>query len=154
LFIFIFILIFSAALRAEDISRHGLTSHLGGTAAIAELEYQYRFFVSDRHAFSATAAINTVGLNIGFPLGLNYTCGQKNQLLLGVRFVPNILFSSFDEEVDVPFWSYLLNVRIGYGRELRLFKEPFTLYIYASPFMNPGSGRILPWAGIGLTQYF
>lgn len=138
----------------NEIPRHGLTSHLGGTAAIAELEYQYRFFVSDRHAFSATAAINTVGVNIGFPIGLNYTFGQKNQLLLGVRVVPNILFGSFDEEVDVPFWSYLLNLRVGYGRELRLFKEDFTLYIYASPFMNPGSGRILPWAGIGLTHYF
>jgi opacity protein-like surface antigen len=154
IFIFIFILMFSAAIRADDIPRHGLTSHIGGSGALFELEYQYRFAVSEKHAFSATAAVNTVGLNIGFPVGFNYTCGQRNQLLLGIRFVPNILFGSFDEEVEVPFWSYLANLRIGYGRELLLFKEEFTLFIYASPFINLKSGRILPWAGIGLTSYF
>jgi hypothetical protein len=62
--------------------------------------------------------------------------------LLGVRFVQNILFSNLDEEVKVPFGSYLANLRVCYGRELLLFKEEFTLFIYASPFMNLKSGRI------------
>lgn len=148
-------LIVIVPLRADkDIPRHGLSTHLGGAGALFEFEYQYRFVVSDKHTFSATMAINTVGLNIGFPIGLNYTCGQKDQLLAGIRFVPNILFSSFDDEPEVPFWSYLANLRIGYGRELVLCKENYTLYAYVSPFINLGSGAALPWAGIGLTHYF
>lgn len=42
----------------------------------------------------------------------------------------------------MPFWSYLANLRVCYGRELLLFKEEFTLFIYASPFMNLKSSRI------------
>lgn len=148
------ILITTFALRAGDIPRHGITSHIGGTGALVELEYQYRFFTSDKHIISATVALNTIGINIGFPLGFNYTYGQKNQLLVGFRFVPNIVFLSFDEETEVPFFSYLVNLRIGYGRELLLFKENFTLFIYASPFMNLESRMVLPWAGVGLTSYF
>lgn len=148
------ILITAFTLWAGDIPRHGITSHIGGAGALAELEYQYRFFISDKHVISATVALNTIGINIGFPLGFNHTCGQKNQLLIATRFVPNIVFLSFDEEVEVPFCSYLVNFRIGYGRQLSLFKEDFTILIYASPFMNPESGMILPWAGIGLTSYF
>ncbi|MBN2780331.1 MAG: hypothetical protein JXR21_00015 [Candidatus Marinimicrobia bacterium] len=141
-------------LAEEKPCRHGMTSHIGGAGTLVELEYQYRFVVRDKHAFSACIAINTVGINIGFPFGFNYTYGHKNQLLLAARFVPNIILFSMDEEIEVPFWSYLANFRIGYGRELVLFKENFTLYVYASPFMNLGSGRVLPWAGIGLTHYF
>jgi opacity protein-like surface antigen len=148
------ILILAFVLRADDIPRHGLTSHIGGAAALSEFEYQYRFFVNDMHAFSACIAINTVGINIGFPLGFNYTYGQKNQLLVGVRFVPNIVLLSFDEEVEVPFWSHLANFRIGYGREFLLLKQNYTLYAYLSPFMRLGSGKILPWAGLGLAYYF
>jgi opacity protein-like surface antigen len=147
-------LIIAVALRADDIPRHGLTSHIGGAAALSEFEYQYRFFVNDMHAFSACIAINSAGINIGFPLGFNYTYGQKNQLLVGVRFVPYILLLSFDEEVEVPFGWYLANFRIGYGRELLLFKQNYTLYAYLSPFMLLGSDRILPWAGLGLAYYF
>jgi hypothetical protein len=143
----------SFSLFAEnEIPRHGLTLHVGGAAAMCEFEYQYRFFVSDKHAFSASVAINTVGLNIGFPIGLNYTYGQKNQLLLGLRFVPNLFFSS--EDIGAPFWAYLANLRVGYGREIVLFKNNFTLYAYASPFISLESGVALPWAGIGLTYYF
>lgn len=141
-------------LAENEIPRHGITLHVGGAGTMFEFEYQYSFANWDKHTLSATAAINTLGLNIGFPLGLNYTYGQKNQLLVGLRFVPNILFDSFDEEVEVPFWSYLANLRIGYGREFVLFKQNFTLYAYASPIMNLESGMILPWAGVGLTHYF
>ena len=149
------VLALSFSLYAEnEVSHHGITLHVGGSGSLFELEYQYGFFVNDKHAFSASVAINTVGFNIGFPIGLNYTYGQKNQLLMGLRFVPNILFDSFDEEVDVPFWSYLANLRIGYGRELILFKQNYTLYAYLSPFMNLESIMILPWVGIGLTKYF
>ena len=148
-------LILIIPLRAENnIPRHGVTVHAGGSGALCELEYQYRFILRDKHTISATIAINTVGFNIGFPMGFNYTYGQKNQLILGIRFVPNIIFSSFDDEVEAPFWSYLGNLRIGYGREVVLFKENCTLYIYASPFMNLESEQALPWVGIGLTQYF
>lgn len=35
------------ALLAGDIQRHGVTAHIGGTAALAEFEYQYRFVVND-----------------------------------------------------------------------------------------------------------
>ena len=147
-------LIIVVILRADNFPRHGITSHIGGAGALSEFEYQYRFIVNDKHAFSACIAINTVGINIGFPLGFNYTYGEKNQLLVGVRFVPNIVLLSFDEEVEVPFWSYLTNFRIGYGRELLLLKQNYTLYAYLSPFIRPGSGRILPWAGLGLAYYF
>jgi opacity protein-like surface antigen len=150
----ILIFITALALQAGDIQRHGVTAHIGGAGTLFEFEYQYRFFLHDKNACSVCVGVNSVGFNVGFPIGFNYIYGQKNQLLLGVRFVPNILFSSFDEEVEVPFWSYLANLRIGYGRELLLFKENFTLFIYASPFMNLGSGRVLPWAGVGLTSYF
>jgi hypothetical protein len=152
---FLIIMTLTCSLSAEnEIPRHGLTLHVGGAGAAVEFEYQYRFAVNDKHAFSACIGLNSVGFNVGFPLGVNYTYGQKNQLLLGLRFVPNVLFSSFDEEVEVPFWSFLANFRIGYGRELRIFKQDFTLYAYLSPFMNMESDMILPWLGIGLTQYF
>ena len=149
------VLILTLSLWAEnELPHYGTTLHVGGSGSLLELEYQYRFFVNDKHAFSASVAINTVGFNIGFPVGLNYTYGHKNQLFVGLRFVPNILFDSFDEEVDVPFWSYLANFRIGYGRELVLSKQNYTLYVYLSPFMNVESGMVLPWAGVGLTHYF
>jgi hypothetical protein len=154
LLLFLVLALCFSVYAGDEISRHGLTFHVGGSGSACEFEYQYRFVVSDKHAFSASVGINTVGFNLGFPLGLNYSYGQKNQLLVGLRFVPNMLFGSTDEEVSAPFWSYLANLRIGYGRELLLFKQDFTFYIYASPFMNLESGAALPWAGIALTHYF
>ena len=155
LLIFILTLTLTFSLWAEnEIPRHGLTLHVGGAVAMFEYEYQYRFMVSDKHIFSASVAINSAAINIGFPVGFNYTYGQKNQFLVGIRFVPEVLLISFDDEVVVPSWSYLANLRLGYGREIVLFKQNYTLYAYLSPVINLLSGIALPWAGIGLTQYF
>jgi hypothetical protein len=152
LLILTLILIFP--LRAENsIPRHGVTAHIGGSLALVECEYQYRFIVKDKHAFSATVGINSAAVAIGFPIGINYTYGNKNQLLLGLRFIPSVLVISFDNDVEVPQWVYFANLRIGYGREITLFKQPCTLYAYVSPAANL-NGTFLPWAGIGLTQYF
>jgi hypothetical protein len=74
--------------------------------------------------------------------------------LLGIRFLPEVLLLSFDEEVVVPYWSYWANLRIGYGREFEILKHPLTLYIYISPVANLIFERVGFWAGIGLTQYF
>lgn len=138
----------------NKVPRHGLTAHIGGSLALVESEYQYRFIIRDKHTLSATAGINSMAITLGFPIGINYTYGQKNQLLLGLRFLPSVLIISFDDEIEVPTWIYFTNFRIGYGREIILFKQPCTLYAYASPAVNLVHGTIIPWAGIGLTQYF
>lgn len=143
-------------LRAEnEIPRHGLGVHLGGSLSLFEWEYQYRFIVQDKHAFSVSAGINSIAINIGFPMGINYTYGGKNQLLLGLRFLPTVLLISFDEEVEVPTWTYFFPIlRVGYGREMMIFKQAYTLYLYASPMFNLNDNSIIPWGGLGLTRYF
>ncbi len=138
----------------NEIPRHGLSTHIGGSLALVEYEYQYRFIVREKHAISATAGINSIAIALGFPIGINYTYGHKNQLLLGLRFLPSVLIMSFDDEIEVPAWIYFTNFRIGYGREIMLFKQPCTLYLYASPAVSLVHGNIIPWAGLGLTQYF
>lgn len=138
----------------ETIPRHGLSAHIGGALSLYECDYQYRFLVKDKHAISATVGINSAAINLGFPVGINYTYGTKNQLLLGVLFLPEVLLLSFDEEVVVPYWSYWANLRIGYGREIEIFKQSVTLSIYASPVVNLIYERVGFWAGIGFTQYF
>ena len=138
----------------HDIPRHGLTTHLGGAGSLVEIEYQYRFLSTGKHVFSATAAINTIGVNIAFPLGINYAYGQNDQFLLSLRVMPYVLIVSFDEEIQLPYWSSLLNLRVGYGRKITLFKESLILSVYASPVITPDFGSVFPWAGIGLTQYF
>lgn len=154
LLLLILTLILIFPLRAENnIPRHGLTAHIGGSLALVECEYQYRFIVRDKHTISATVGVNSAAVAIGFPIGINYTYGNKNQLLLGLRFVPDVLLISFDNEVEVPQWNYFANLRIGYGREIELFKQACTLFAYASPAVNL-NGTFFPWAGIGLTQYF
>jgi len=155
LILLFFSLTFAFSLWAEyQIPRHGLTAHLGGVASLYEIEYNYRFLVKEKHAFSLSIAINSAAINVGFPLGINYTYGQKNQFFASIRFVLDVLLISFDEEVIVPSWAYFANLRVGYGREIVLFKQKCTLYAYVSPAINLISGKTLPWAGIGLTQYF
>ena len=112
----IIILLFNSAFLFSQtdrhIPRHGLAAHIGGVFSLYECEYQYRFLVNDNHAFSATFGINSAAIDIGFPVGINYTYGTKNQLLLGIRFVPAVLLLSFDEEVDIPSWNYFAIFRI------------------------------------------
>ena len=82
------VLCISSLFAENQISRHGLTLHAGGSLAMFEYEYQYKFMVKDKHTLSATVGINSFAINLGFPVGINYTYGQQNQLLLGVRFMP------------------------------------------------------------------
>jgi len=155
--LFLLFLLFAStiSLQAEnDVRKHGLSYHLGGSVSLYEFEYQYKFLIINKHSLSASVAISSAAINVGFPVGINYVYGQQEQLLIGVRFSPDVLLLSFDEEVVVPYWNYFINLRIGYGREILLFKHPYTFYIFASPILSINSGKFLPWAGIGFTHYF
>lgn len=147
-------LIIASTVLADDIRRHGLSLHAGGAASFFEYEYQYKLVAHEKLSISATAGVNTSLISFGFPVGLNVTYGQKNQLLLGLRFIPDVLVISFDEEVIVPYWNYYANLRVGYGRELSIFNQKFTMYLYASPLINLTRDSNFLWGGLALTRYF
>ena len=142
----------------SDISRHSLSMNLGGPGALATFEYQYQIHSGKKTSFSLTAGTGNALLMFSFPLGFNYTYGDKNQLLVGAHFVPlainSDLFGGFlaDEPSDSWSFVYAFSPRFGYRRMIEGINNNSYFHVYFAPLFGL-QGGFFPSAGIGLGVY-
>jgi hypothetical protein len=144
--------LFLTLLANDELSKHRLSLDFGGPGAIATFEYQYQIHSKNMHSLSFTAGMGMAGLIFSFPVGVNYTFGDKNQLLAGMHFVPLTTYALSGTNTD---WitSYWISPRIGYRRIIHMRKESIYLQTYFSPLIELNGGRIMPWAGLGFGVY-
>jgi hypothetical protein len=153
------ILMLTSALPANDtFSKHSLSTNLGGPGALATFEYQYQIRSREKSSFSLTAGMGNALLMFSFPLGFNYTYGDKNQVLVGAHFVPlaiySDLFGSFLSSDQSDSWqiAYAFSPRFGYRRMINGLHGDSYFQIYFSPLFGL-QGGFFPSGGIGWGVY-
>lgn len=156
--IVLLILIMMPSLWADDVfSKHSLSINLGGPGAVATFEYQYQIRSGEKSGFSLTAGMGNALLMFSFPVGFNYTYGDKNQLLIGAHFVPlaiySDLFGSF-LSADSDSWqiAYAFSPRFGYRRMITGPGGNSYFHIYFAPLFG-FQGGFFPSGGIGWGVY-
>ena len=138
----------------ERISRHSVSYHLGGTASLFMLEYQFSPIVKENFRASLTAGLGHSGFVLEFPAGVEVNIGHKNQLLAGAQFVPTMIYDLDDEFDGDVVWRYALSPRLGYKRLFQGKYNLFFLEAYASPLVYLDNGQFLPWFGLAFGGYF
>lgn len=156
--IVLLILIMTSALLADDtFSKHSLSINLGGPGAFTTFEYQYQLRSSKKSDFSLTAGMGTAFFMFSFPVGFNYTYGDKNQLLIGAHFVPLAVYSDWGGfltlgQTDPWSIAYAISPRFGYRRMINGIRGDSYFQIYFAPIFGL-QGGFLPSGGIGLGVY-
>ena len=77
----------------EQISdyRHSLSLYTGEAFTLAAFEYQYEFLSLNNHKLYTSIGIGTSILIHKYFLGVNYTYGQKNKLVIGTLIMCQLL---------------------------------------------------------------
>ncbi len=148
----------AVSLEANDISKHSLSINPGGPGAIATFEYQYQLHSGQKNNFSLTAGVGNALLMFSFPVGFNYTYGDKNQILVGAQFVPlavnSDLFGGFLPLRQTDPWSltYAFSPRFGYRRMIEGLDGNSYFQVYFAPLFGL-EGGFFPSGGIGWGVY-
>lgn len=149
--IFLMCFLMSCTLFAEGTNmRHRICFDLGGSASTVSMEYQFQIHNNDRHSVFLAAGMGMNLTNFSFPVGLNYGFGYKNQLVVGVYFIPR--FESLFSFNDVPL-NCLISPRFGYRKIFRGKNNANLVEMYFSPAFNLETGLLIPSAGIGFGVY-
>ncbi len=148
-------IIISFSLSANDnIKRHGISAHLGGTISLFEFGYQYNFLSLNNHQLSANIGINTAILSFGIPVGLEYSYGKNNKFILGIKAMPFWSIELFPGEGRMKPSPIMYSLKLGYGRMIHPKGQDYLLSFYASPVFDLDNKRMIPWGGISITHCF
>ena len=148
-FCIIILIILTANLYGdESLSRHSLSLNLGGFRTLGYYEYKYDFIVKGKNTLSASFGLGMSMTNTNFPIGITYIHGTKNQLILGLQFVPK-LSSINDFQLA---WEYMSTApfRLGYRRNFRSKLDDYFFQIFISPALKLNSERPYSLNGVGL----
>lgn len=153
--LFLCVLLITSLFAQEKVKRHSLTVDIGGPALIVSFEYQYAFIKKNNHSLSIPVAFGSGGFWFTGGSGLQYSYGDEKKLLLGIYVLANYI-NDFDNFYPDKEWFYSTSLmpKLGYEQKTQIFFTDTYLHIYFSPIINISTSRILPWFGLGMTQYF
>ena len=145
--------LFVLPLSAIERSEHSLSMNVGGPLAIASFEYEFEFIKVNKMSMHFTAGVGSLVLGYSLPIGLTYTYGNENQLLLGVHYVPtyfgNSNASGFLSLSTVSSLIHSFSPRIGIRKIFKVSHEMAYIQTYLSPIFNRDINGVIAWGGVG-----
>ena len=145
------VMLISSLVAQDNLTRHRVCFDLGGSASMANIEYQFQIHSNERHSVFAAAGMGMNLTNFTFPLGLNYGFGYENQLMLGLYFIPKFNSAILSSTAD-PI-QYLFSPKFGFRKILNGKKNSHLIQVFFSPSFDLQSGTMLPGAGLGFGLY-
>ena len=145
-------------LNAQEIEqipnyKHSFSVHAGGPLALVSFEYEYKFFSNNDHSLYASIGAATAIIAYTFPVGINYSYGGKNKLLLGAHLVLANSYN-FMAEPGEEDWvkGHLFAFKIGYEREVIVSRGSLGFSICFLPLFDNSS--LFPWGSVGISYNF
>lgn len=153
----LFITLCLAPLGGAEITDHRLSMNLGGPMSVCSFEYEYEFYNNEKVAFLFTGGVGSLIIGYSTPIGISYTYGDKNQLLLGVQYVPyyvtnRSLGSLFSPNIASQ-WIHTFSPRLGIRKIFKLNKEMAYIQVFLSPVIHFDVNGVLASGGIGFGVY-
>lgn len=151
--------LFSSLAARDQVTRQSLSLSLGGPRSSGYFEYQFRLTNNKTSSLSISGGLGLQSSTIILPIGFVYNLGDKNQMILGLHYVP-----IFNYNIYNPLTGSLLNTyncmhnasfRFGYRRIFRIKEDHYFLQAYFSPSLEINSEftRLFRGFGIGLGAY-
>lgn len=146
-------------ITAAPITEHRLSMNLGGPLSLCSFEYEHEFIKSDKIAFSFTAGVGSLLLGYTTPIGFLYTYGNRNQLLLGVQYVPLYAMHThtfLGDFLPTDATSQLIHTfspRLGLRKIFKFNKEMTYIQVFLSPVLLFEDSGVLAAGGIGFGVY-
>ncbi len=128
-------ILFVSFLAAEESTDHSISFNIGAPHYLLSTEFEYSFPSTSKQRISLSAGTDIGVTSFAFPVGINYSLGQQNQLILGLYITPVFMrcldfLYGVSWEVDPG-----ISPKLGYRRVFNTSKRKIFAQIYYSPLL-------------------
>lgn len=150
LFVLFISFIFLFLHAEEENPFHHISLYLGGPASVGSIEYDYSIIQKPRMSLGLSLGVGANFDHLSLPMGAIFTYGGRDQMLLGIHYVPFISTSLYEYYHTAPTVDNShFSIRAGYRKNFVVRDEDFFFQIFFSPLIKADFSSVSTFVGVG-----